>query len=108
MSSNRHGLLWVALIASAGMPDCPVTVVLPCLNEADALPGVLDAMPSGYRALVVDNNCTDDTALVAERHGADVIAEPVPGYGSAVQAGVVAATTPIVAVLDGDGSMDPR
>jgi glycosyltransferase involved in cell wall biosynthesis len=90
------------------MPDCPVTVVLPCLNEADALPGVLAAIPSGYRALVVDNNSTDDTALVAKRHGADVVAEAVPGYGSAVHAGVVAATTPIVAVLDGDGSMDPR
>jgi glycosyltransferase involved in cell wall biosynthesis len=90
------------------MPECPVTVVLPCLNEADALPGVLDALPAGYLALVVDNNSTDHTALVAKRHGAQVVAEPVPGYGSAVHAGVVAATTPIVAVLDGDGSMDPR
>ncbi len=90
------------------MPECPVTVVLPCLNEADALPGVLDAMPPGYRALVVDNNSTDATAEVARRHGADVVAEPVPGYGSAVHAGVLAATTPIVAVIDGDGSMDPR
>ncbi|CAN5702635.1 glycosyltransferase family 2 protein [soil metagenome] len=89
------------------MPDCPVTVVLPCLNEADSLPGVLAAMPPGYRALVVDNNSTDDTALVAKRHGADVVAESVPGYGSAVHAGVLAATTPIVAVIDGDGSMDP-
>jgi glycosyltransferase involved in cell wall biosynthesis len=89
------------------MPDCPVTVVLPCLNEADSLPGVLEAMPPGYRALVVDNNSTDDTALVAKRHGADVVAESIPGYGSAVHAGVVAARTPIVAVIDGDGSMDP-
>ncbi|RWA18014.1 glycosyltransferase family 2 protein [Mycolicibacterium elephantis] len=84
-----------------------VTVVLPCLNEAASLPGVLAAMPAGYRPLVVDNNSTDDTAQVARRHGADVVVEPQPGYGAAVHAGVVAATTPIVAVLDGDGSLDP-
>ena len=90
------------------MPDCPVTVVLPCLNEAASLPGVLAAMPDGYRALVVDNNSSDDTAEVARRHGAEVVSEPRPGYGSAVHAGIVAATTPIVAVLDGDGSLDPR
>ncbi|MEZ0358843.1 glycosyltransferase family 2 protein [Mycobacterium sp. SA01] len=89
------------------MPDCPVTVVLPCLNEADSLPTVLAAMPPGYRALVVDNNSTDGTAQVAEQHGADVVHEARPGYGSAVHAGVLAATTPIVAVLDGDGSLDP-
>ena len=85
-----------------------VTVVLPCLNEAASLPGVLAAMPLGYRALVVDNNSTDDTAEVARRHGAEVIAEPRAGYGSAVHAGVAAATAPVVAVLDADGSLDPR
>ncbi|MGZ8801213.1 MAG: glycosyltransferase family 2 protein [Mycobacterium sp.] len=89
------------------MPDCPVTVVLPCLDEAESLPRVLAALPAGYRALVVDNNSTDDTADVARRHGAEVVAESRPGYGSAVHAGVVAAATPIVAVLDADGSLDP-
>jgi len=89
------------------MPDCPVTVVLPCLDEAASLPGVLADLPVGYRALVVDNNSTDDTAEVARRHGARVVAEPRPGYGSAVHAGVVAAETPLVAVLDADGSLDP-
>ena len=89
------------------MPERPVTVVLPCLNEAESLPAVLGAIPAGYRALVVDNNSTDDTAEVARRHGADVVSEARPGYGSAVHAGVVAASTPIVAVLDGDGSLDP-
>jgi glycosyltransferase involved in cell wall biosynthesis len=88
------------------MPDCPVTVVLPCLNEAESLPGVLAAIPTGYRALVVDNNSSDGTAEVARRHGADVVREPQPGYGSAVHAGVVAASTPIVAVIDADGSLD--
>ena len=84
-----------------------VTVVLPCLNEAQSLPGVLAATPFGYTALVVDNNSTDDTAEVARAHGATVVTETRPGYGAAVHAGVVAATTPIVAVLDGDGSLDP-
>jgi glycosyltransferase involved in cell wall biosynthesis len=57
---------------------------------------------------VVDNNSTDGTAEVARRHGAEVVAEQRPGYGSAVHAGVVAATTPIVAVIDADGSLDAR
>ncbi|MCB0949366.1 MAG: glycosyltransferase family 2 protein [Mycobacterium sp.] len=89
------------------MPSCAVTVVLPCLDEADSLPGVLTALPVGYTALVVDNNSTDGTAEVARGHGARVVAESRPGYGAAVHAGVVAATTPIVAVLDADGSLDP-
>jgi glycosyltransferase involved in cell wall biosynthesis len=84
-----------------------VTVVLPCLNEAASLPGVLAAVPAGYRTLVVDNNSTDGTAQVARVHGADVVTEPRAGYGSAVHAGVEAATTEVVAVLDADGSLDP-
>src|SRR4051794_41764155 len=88
------------------MPD--VTVVLPCLNEAASLPGVLAAMPDGYRALVIDNDSTDGTADVARRHGADVVAEQRPGYGAAVHAGVVAATTPIVAGIQAHRAPDPR
>ncbi|WP_207801655.1 glycosyltransferase family 2 protein [Mycobacterium uberis] len=88
------------------MSDDGVTVVLPCLNEEESLPAVLAAIPTGYRALVVDNNSTDDTAKVAVRYGAQVVVESRPGYGSAVHAGVVAASTAIVAVIDADGSMD--
>ena len=84
-----------------------VTVVLPCLDEEQSLPAVLAAIPHGYQALVVDNNSTDRTAEVARAHGAAVVHEPRPGYGSAVHAGVLAAQTPVVAVLDGDGSLDP-
>lgn len=89
------------------MSEPGVTVVLPCLNEADSLPAVLAAIPPGYHALVVDNNSTDGTADVARRHGAEVISEKRPGYGSAVHAGVIAARTAVVAVLDGDGSLNP-
>jgi glycosyltransferase involved in cell wall biosynthesis len=110
MSVFRH-CLFVAEDALDGLPSenmRDVTVVLPCLNEAASLPGVLAAMPDGYRALVVDNNSTDGTADVARRHGAEVVVEQRPGYGSAVHAGVVAATTSIVAVIDADGSLDAR
>lgn len=89
----------------AGAGD--VTVIVPCRNEAGSLPGVLDALPAGYRALVVDNGSDDGTADVARAHGAVVVCEPTPGYGAAVHAGVEAATTGILCVLDGDGSLDP-
>ncbi len=85
----------------------PVTVVIPCRNEAGSLPGVLAAIPSGYRVLVVDNGSDDGTASVATAHGAQVVVEPTPGYGAAVTAGVDASPPSIVCVLDGDGSMDP-
>ncbi|MFG1795528.1 glycosyltransferase family 2 protein [Nocardia sp. NPDC049149] len=84
-----------------------VTVVIPCRDEADALPNVLAAIPAGYQALVVDNGSIDATAAVARGRGAIVVREDRPGYGAAVQAGIDAARTELIAVLDGDGSMDP-
>lgn len=85
-----------------------VDVILPCLNEAEALPGVLAAMPVGYRVLVVDNGSTDDTATVATACGATVVTERRRGYGAAVHAGLVAATADLVGVLDADGSLPPQ
>ena len=86
--------------------DCDV--VLPCRDEAAALPGVLASLPEGFRPVVVDNGSRDRTATVASAYGAKVVAEPRPGYGSAVHAGVAAASAPYVAVVDGDGSFDLR
>jgi glycosyltransferase involved in cell wall biosynthesis len=86
--------------------DCDV--VLPCRDEAAALPGVLASMPEGFRPVVVDNGSRDRTATVAAAYGAEVVTEPRPGYGSAVHAGVAAAGAPYVAVVDGDGSFDLR
>lgn len=80
-------------------------VVLPCRDEALALPQVFAAWPAGLRPLVVDNGSTDATAEVARDHAATVVAEPLAGYGAAVHAGVRAARAPYVAVLDADGSM---
>jgi len=82
-------------------------VVLPCLDEAGALPWVLGRMPSGYRPVVVDNGSTDGTAEVARSHGATVVVEPVRGFGAACWAGLAACTDEVVCFLDGDGSLDP-
>ncbi|MDI2031815.1 glycosyltransferase family 2 protein [Saccharopolyspora sp. TS4A08] len=84
-----------------------VDVVLPCLDEAAALPGVLAALPPGYRALVVDNGSRDRSAAVAAELGATVVAEPRRGYGAAVHTGLLAARTEIVCFADCDGSLDP-
>lgn len=84
-----------------------VTVVLPCLDEAAALPGVLAAVPRGWHALVVDNGSRDGSPEIAARLGARVVHATARGYGAAVHAGIEAATTELVAVVDCDGSLDP-
>lgn len=83
-------------------------VVLPCLNEAQALPWVLSRLPDGYRAIVVDNGSTDGSADVARALGARVVHEPHKGFGAAAQTGLESATAPIVAFCDADASMDPE
>lgn len=88
--------------------DLDCDLVIPCRDEAAALPGVLARVPAGMRVIVVDNGSSDGTAEVARFLGATVVHEPRPGYGAAVHRGVEAATAQFVAVLDGDGSMDPR
>jgi glycosyltransferase involved in cell wall biosynthesis len=83
-------------------------VILPVLNEAEALPWVLGRMPSGFDPIVVDNGSTDGSAEVAAGLGAHVIREPQRGFGAACFAGLMAATAPVVCFMDADGSLDPR
>ena len=82
-------------------------MILPVLDEAAALPGVLGAMPAGYRPLVVDNGSTDGSAEIAAGLGAEVVHEPRPGFGSACFAGLRAARSEVVCFMDCDGSLDP-
>ena len=65
-----------------------VTVIIPALNEEQALPLVLRDLPAAGRVIVVDNGSTDGTADVAIRAGALVVREPRRGYGSACLRGL--------------------
>ncbi|WP_406286125.1 glycosyltransferase family 2 protein [Embleya sp. NBC_00896] len=86
----------------------PVDVVLPCLDEAGALPWVLGRMPAGYRPIVVDNGSRDGSAELARSLGATVVTEERRGFGAACHAGLLAATAPVVCFCDCDASLDPR
>jgi len=84
-------------------------VIIPVLNEAAALPGLLAAMPPGYRPIVVDNGSTDGSGDIARAAGAGVVVEPRPGFGTACWAGLLASDPGdgVVCFIDGDGSLDP-
>ena len=83
--------------------------MIPVLNEAAALPGLLSAMPGGYRPIVVDNGSTDGSGPIACELGARVVTEPARGFGAACWAGLLAADAGdgVVCFMDGDGSLDP-
>jgi len=84
-----------------------ICVIIPALNEQDAIGCVLADIPAGLvsKVIVVDNGSTDATARVAQQAGALVVHEPRRGYGAACLAGIAAAGTPDIFVfLDGDYS----
>ena len=84
-----------------------IDVVLPCLNEAAALPWVLSRMPSGFRPIVADNGSTDGSARIAADHGATVVHVPQRGFGAACHGGLLAAKSGVVCIMDADASLDP-
>lgn len=86
-----------------------VDVVIPVLNEAEAIARVLAEIPAWVRQVtVVDNGSTDGTAQIAAAAGAQVVQEPRRGYGYACRAGLATLRAPdIVVFLDGDYSDYP-
>jgi glycosyltransferase involved in cell wall biosynthesis len=83
-------------------------VVLPCLDEAAALPWLLSRMPPGFRAIVADNGSVDGSPDIARDLGATVVHVPRRGYGAACHAGVEASSADLVCVMDADATLDPQ
>lgn len=88
-----------------------VTVVIPCLDEEEAIAEVVrEVLAEGVgEVIVIDNGSRDGTAERAAAAGARVVMEPVRGYGRACAAGLAAvgADSDVVCFLDGDGSDVP-
>ncbi len=84
-----------------------IDVVLPCLNEAEALPWVLSRIPAGFHPIVADNGSTDTSAAIAADFGATVVRVPQRGFGAACHAGLLTATSEVVCFMDADASLDP-
>jgi Glycosyl transferase family 2 len=90
-------------------PTPQISVVIPCLNEEEAVGRVVEQALDGIRrsgrsgeVIVVDNASTDRSAEVAAAHGARVVSEPRRGYGSAYLAGLAEARGDYVVMGDAD------
>jgi hypothetical protein len=92
------------------MPSEPqISVLIPCLNEEEAVGSVVDQAFAGIErsgrsgeVIVIDNGSTDASAEVAAAHGALVVTEPRRGYGSAYLAGLAAARGEFIVMGDAD------
>ena len=108
------------LASERGQPDptvaklpVVVSVVIPCLNEANSLAYCVDKAIAAFRAsglsgevIVADNGSTDGSIQIAEEHGACLVHVPERGYGAALKAGIAAARGPFIIMGDADDSYD--
>lgn len=91
-------------------PDVNICVIIPALNEQDAIGRVIADIPADLvsKVIVADNGSTDATVQAAQQAGAHVVHEPRRGYGAACLSGIAAAGAPDIFVfLDGDYSDYP-
>lgn len=93
--------------------DIELTILMPCLNEAETLAicvgkarGYLERSGVRGEVLVADNGSTDGSQAIAGKAGARVVAVPVRGYGAALAAGIEAARGRYVIMGDADDSYD--
>ena len=92
-----------------GKPAQKIAVIIPALDEEEAIGHVLDEIPDVVTVVTVaDNGSTDRTAEVARAAGARVVTESTRGYGRACLAGLHAETdADVIVFLDADRSDYP-
>jgi hypothetical protein len=90
-----------------------VSVVIPCLNEANSIGICVEKAKQSFRpaglcgeVVVADNGSTDGSVEIAEKFGARVIHVPQRGYGSALRAGIAVARGTFIIMGDADDSYD--
>jgi glycosyltransferase involved in cell wall biosynthesis len=90
------------------MESVAIAVIIPTLNEAQSIKGVVEEIPGGlvHEIIVVDGGSSDGTAAAAESAGARVIVSDRRGYGRACAVGAAAASTEcgVIVFMDGDGA----
>lgn len=103
----------VAAAVAARRPPCEVSVVMPCLNEAETVATcirkaqrALDTSGLDGEVIVADNGSSDGSAEIARACGARVVPVAERGYGAAIMGGVGAARGRYVVVGDSDDSYD--
>jgi len=107
IAANRRG----SPIETDMLQGNRVSVLIPCLNEAENLPYVLPTIPTWvHEVVIIDDHCTDDTVAVARRIKPDVVVvanSRRPGKGNALRTGMEAASGEILVQVDADCSEDP-
>ena len=91
------------------VPTQRLAVILPCLDEAPAVAGVIagfQAALPGAEIFVIDNGSTDGTAAIAREAGANVLLERAKGKGNAVRRAFAAIDADVYVMADGDGTYD--
>ncbi len=89
-----------------------ISIIIPALNEEESIGQVLNDIPGEIveEVIVVDNGSNDNTVTVAQRLGANIVLEPLKGYGAACLRGIsiLKQDTDIVVFLDADYSDYPQ
>jgi glycosyltransferase involved in cell wall biosynthesis len=98
---------------AGGSVEVAVSVVIPCLNEANSVAYCIDKALAAFRQMgvsgevvVADNGSTDGSIEIAQQHGARVVSVAKKGYGNALRAGIEAATGAFIIMGDADDSYD--